>query len=165
MWGTWVPVNTPLMKASVTVTFITNFDGQRRRTTTKSRDLNPQLDEKLEFVVHDKDSMASEMLEVNLYNDKKTGKRSTFREDIWKHIRGELGLKVCYVEEDPLATEAAGKEKKEDKEKPPESAQDGKKKEYKAPEEKKEEEKKEDENKPKEDAKEGCRLSSPPSRT
>ncbi|KAJ1393258.1 Phosphoribosyltransferase C-terminal [Sesbania bispinosa] len=160
---------------------IVDFDGQRRRTTTKSRDLNPQWDEKLEFVVHDKESMASEMLEVNLYNDKKTGKRSTFlgkvkisgstfvksgseeivyypleKRSVFSQIKGELGLKVCYVEEDPPATEAAGEEKKEDKaeEKPPENAQDGEKKEDKAPEEKKEEEKKEDENKPKEEAKE-----------
>ncbi|KAJ1408372.1 C2 domain superfamily [Sesbania bispinosa] len=95
--------------------------------------------------------MASEMLEVNLYNDKKTGKRSTFlgkvkisgsmfvksgsketvyypleKRSVFSQINGELGLKFCYVEEDPPTTEAAGEEKKEDKagEKPPENAQD-----------------------------------------
>ncbi|PPS00826.1 hypothetical protein GOBAR_AA19829 [Gossypium barbadense] len=57
---------------------IVDFDGQRRRTKTKFRDLNPVWDEKLEFLVHDIESMAAEMLEINLYNDKKMGKRSTF---------------------------------------------------------------------------------------
>ncbi|XP_061355744.1 multiple C2 domain and transmembrane region protein 14 [Gastrolobium bilobum] len=162
---------------------IVDFDGQRRRTKTKSRDLNPQWDERLEFMVHDKDSMASETLEVNLYNDKKTGKRSTFlgkvkvsgstfvkcgseaivyypleKRSVFSQIKGELGLKVCYVDEDPPATEAAGEQKTEAppppaEEKPPENSKDGEKKEDKV-EEKKEEEKKDDENKPKEESKE-----------
>ncbi|MBA0820257.1 hypothetical protein Gohar_022365, partial [Gossypium harknessii] len=57
---------------------IVDFAGQRRRTKTKFRDLNPVWDEKLEFLVHDIGSMASEILEINLYNDKKIGKRSNF---------------------------------------------------------------------------------------
>ncbi|XP_057445846.1 multiple C2 domain and transmembrane region protein 14 [Lotus japonicus] len=162
---------------------IVDFDSQRRRTTTKSRDLNPQWNEKLEFMVHDKESMPSETLEVNLYNDKKAGKRSTFlgkvkisgstfsksgseeivyypleKRSVFSQIKGELGLKVCFVDNDPppATTEAAGEEKKEEKaeEKPPENKQDGEKKEDKAEEGKKEEEKKEDDNKPKEDSKE-----------
>ncbi|KAI5316840.1 hypothetical protein L3X38_036547 [Prunus dulcis] len=78
---------------------IVDFDGQRRRTKTKQRDLNPEWDEKLEFLVHDNDSMASEILEINLYNDKKTGKRNTFprqSQDPRKHLcqnwRRGLGL-------------------------------------------------------------------------
>ena len=161
---------------------IVDFDGQRRRTKTKSRDLNPQWDERLEFIVHDKDSMASEMLEVNLYNDKKTGKRSTFlgkvkisgstfaksgseaivyypleKRSVFSQIKGELGIKVCYVDDDPpSAAEAAGEQKAEAapppaEEKPPESAKDEEKREDKV-EEKKEEEKKE-ENKPSEEEK------------
>ncbi|KAK7271125.1 hypothetical protein RJT34_26764 [Clitoria ternatea] len=158
---------------------IVDFDGQRRRTTTKTRDLNPQWDEKLEFIVHDKDSMASETLEVNLYNDKKTGKRSTFlgkvkisgstfvksgseaivyypleKRSVFSQIKGELGLKVWYVDEDPPETENAGEKKEESapvtEEKPPENSPDGERKEDKV-EEKKEEEKKEEENKPKEE--------------
>ncbi|XP_027359492.1 FT-interacting protein 7 [Abrus precatorius] len=161
---------------------IVDFDGQRRRTKTKSRDLNPQWDERLEFMVHDKDSMASETLEVNLYNDKKSGKRSTFlgkvkisgstfvkcgseaivyypleKRSVFSQIKGELGLKVWYVEEDPPETENASDQKAESapaaEEKPPENSQDGEKKEDKV-EEKKEEEKKEEENKPKEESKE-----------
>jgi hypothetical protein len=111
---------------------IVDFDGQRRRTKTKFRDLNPEWDEQLVFVVHDKDSMASEILEINLYNDKKNGKRSTFlgkvkiggstfvktgsealvyypleKRSVFSQIKGELGLKVYYVEEDPPTSDAA----------------------------------------------------------
>lgn len=161
---------------------IVDFDGQRRRTKTKSRDLSPQWDEKFEFVVLDKETMASETLEVNLYNDKRTGKRSTFlgkvkisgstfvksgseeivyypleKRSVFSQIKGEIGLKVCYVDEDPPVTEAAGDEKKEEKvkeeEKAPETAVVGEKKEENVA-EKKEEEKKVDENKPKEETKE-----------
>ncbi|WJX25442.1 hypothetical protein P8452_14480 [Trifolium repens] len=150
---------------------IVDFDGQRKRTKTKSRDLNPQWDEKLVFLVLDKESMVSETLEVNLYNDKKTtGKRSTFlgkvkvsgstfvkcgeeviiyypleKRSVFSQIKGELGLKVCYVDEVLPVTESAGDDKKEEKaekveEKPP-----------KKEEEKKEETKQEENQKPKEE--------------
>ncbi|CAJ1947722.1 unnamed protein product [Sphenostylis stenocarpa] len=159
---------------------IVDFDGQRRRTNTKSRDLNPQWDERLEFIVHDKDSMASETLEVNLYNDKKTGKRSTFlgkvkisgstfvksgsetvvyypleKRSVFSQIKGELGLKVWYVEDDPPETDNAGDQKAMSAppaEEKPLGISEGEKKEDNAK-EKKEEEKKEDENKPKEEEK------------
>nr|GMD82802.1 protein QUIRKY [Ipomoea batatas] len=42
---------------------LVGFDGHRRRTTTKFWDLNLQWDERLEFLVHDSESMASKMLE------------------------------------------------------------------------------------------------------
>ncbi|XP_047179408.1 protein QUIRKY-like [Vigna umbellata] len=151
---------------------IVDFDGQRRRTNTKSRDLNPQWDETLEFIVHDKDSMASEILEVNLYNDKKTGKRSTFlgkvklsgstfvksgsetvayypleKRSVFSQIKGELGLKVWYVD-DPPETENTGEQKAESappaEEKPPENLE-GEIKEDEP------EKNKPDENKPKEE--------------
>lgn len=50
---------------------IVDFDGQRRRTKTRPRDLNPQWDERLEFLVHEPGVMASETLEVNVYHDDK----------------------------------------------------------------------------------------------
>ncbi|KAM3357386.1 FT-interacting protein 7 [Capsicum galapagoense] len=104
---------------------IVDFDGQRRRTKTKFRDLNPQWDERLEFLVHDVDSMANETLELNVYNDKKTGKRSHFlgkvkisgstfscagseslvyypleKRSVFSQIKGEIGLKIWYVDEE-----------------------------------------------------------------
>ncbi|CAN4113966.1 unnamed protein product [Withania somnifera] len=103
---------------------IVDFDGQRRRTKTKFRDLNPKWDERLEFLVHDVDSMANEILELNVYNDKKTGKRSHFlgkvkisgstfvsvgseilvyypleKRSVFSQIKGEIGLKIWYVDE------------------------------------------------------------------
>ncbi|CAL9197945.1 unnamed protein product, partial [Musa hybrid cultivar] len=116
-----------------------DFDGQRRRTKTRLRDLNPQWDEKLEFLVHDPESMAAETLELNVYNDKKTGKRNTFlgkvkisgtsfakagsealiyypleKRSVFSQVKGELGLRVSYIDEapPPAADEAPATEAK-----------------------------------------------------
>ncbi|XP_010558695.1 PREDICTED: protein QUIRKY isoform X2 [Tarenaya hassleriana] len=166
---------------------IVDFDGQRRRTKTKFRDLNPQWDEKLEFLVHDLESMAEEILEINLYNDKKTGKRSTFlgkvkiagnafakigsetlvyypleKRSVFSQIKGEIGLKVYYVDESPPPPPEAEQKPEaaapdgaaSGEEKPPENpkTEEEKKEAESKTEEKKEEEKKEEE-KPKEEPK------------
>ncbi|KAF3777691.1 QUIRKY protein [Nymphaea thermarum] len=105
---------------------VADFDGQRRRTQTKFRDLNPTWDETLEFVVTDPASMAAEDLEVEVYNDKKTGngRKNHFlgrvripgsqfvekgkealvyfpleRKSLFSAIKGELGLRIYYVDE------------------------------------------------------------------
>ncbi|KAK1393636.1 FT-interacting protein 7 [Heracleum sosnowskyi] len=132
---------------------VVDFDGQRRRTQTKSRDLNPQWDEKLEFLVHDVASMPSQVLQIIVYNDKMSGKRSTFlgkvkisgttfpktgsetlvyypleKRSVFSQIKGEIGLKVWFVDEEPVppppptegdkkveaATETKAEEKKPD---------------------------------------------------
>nr|XP_004228591.1 protein QUIRKY [Solanum lycopersicum] len=118
---------------------IVDFDGQRRRTKTKFRDLNPQWDERLEFLVHDVDSMASETLELNVYNDKKIGKRSNFlgkvkisgstfvgvgfeslvyypleKRSVFSQIKGEIGLKIWFVDEETPPPPTATEEKKEE---------------------------------------------------
>ncbi|KAJ6379815.1 hypothetical protein OIU76_016465 [Salix suchowensis] len=123
-----------------------DFDGQRRRTKTKFRDLNPEWDEKLEFLVHDTESMATEILEISLYNDKKTG---------------ELGLKVYYIDEDPPAPPAEQKPEA----KAPETEENKPAQEAKPEDEKKEEEKKKEEPKTesnKEEKKEEEKPSPPP---
>lgn len=118
---------------------IVDFDGQRRRTTTKLRDLNPQWNEKLEFLVNDPESMAAETVEVTVYNDKKMGKRTTFlgkvkisggtlvkggsggeeivlvyypleKRSVFSQIKGEIGLKVWY--EDEISPKPVEKEEK-----------------------------------------------------
>ncbi|KAL6539700.1 Multiple C2 domain and transmembrane region protein 14 [Orobanche hederae] len=155
---------------------IVDFDGQRRRTRTILRDLNPQWDEKLEFSVHDADSMAEETLELNVYNDKKAGKRSTFlgkvkisgstfvksgddvplvyypleKRSVFSQIKGEIGLKVWYIDEEPPPapapekTDAPAPTASENK--PPEEKPSEKEEEKKEP-EAKEDEKKEEEKK------------------
>ncbi|KAH6828631.1 C2 calcium/lipid-binding plant phosphoribosyltransferase family protein [Perilla frutescens var. hirtella] len=152
---------------------IVDFDGQRRRTKTIFRDLNPQWDEKLEFLVHENDSMAAETLELNVYNDKKTGKRSTFlgkvkisgstfvkagddvplvyypleKRSVFSQIKGEIGLKVSYFDEElppaPAPEKSDAPPPAAAEEKPVEEEKKEEKKEEKpAEEEKKEEEKK-----------------------
>ncbi|GMP98235.1 hypothetical protein CsSME_00046203 [Camellia sinensis var. sinensis] len=142
---------------------IVDFDGQRRRTKTKFRDLNPEWDEKLEFLVNEVDSMATEILELNVYNDKKTGKRSIFlgkvkiagstfvksgsetlvyypleKRSVFSQIKGEIGLKVWYVDENPDPAESPPEtEQKSDTPAPPAAEENPPEKE----EEKKEEEK------------------------
>ncbi|EEF36660.1 conserved hypothetical protein [Ricinus communis] len=163
---------------------IVDYDGQRRRTKTKFRDLNPEWEEKLEFLVHDTDSMANEILEINLYNDKKAGKRSTFlgkvkiagsgfvklgsetliyypleKRSVFSQIKGEIGLKVYYIDEDPPAEqkpEAAAAAPPAAEEKPPEST------EAKPEEEKKEEKAEEKKEEVKEDKKEEEKPNPPP---
>ncbi|KAK9278010.1 hypothetical protein L1049_027567 [Liquidambar formosana] len=55
---------------------IADFDGQKRRTSTKFRDLNPSWNEQLEFIVSDPGSMEFEELEIEVYNDKRMGNAS-----------------------------------------------------------------------------------------
>nr|XP_043607827.1 FT-interacting protein 7 [Erigeron canadensis] len=132
---------------------IVDFDGQRRRTKTISRDLNPQWDEKIEFLVHDVASMGTEILELNVYNDnKKTGKRSTFlgkvkiagnvfpvsgsealvyypleKRSVFSQIKGEIGLKICYVDEEVAPAPASEEQKPEAAETPPAAPEEEKK--------------------------------------
>lgn len=87
------------------------------------RDLNLQWDEKFEFFVYDFDFMDNKVLEFNIYNDKKIGKRNIFfgkvkmfgfgfvkfgleilvyylleKCSVFLQIKGEIGFKVWYEE-------------------------------------------------------------------
>ncbi|WVZ59962.1 hypothetical protein U9M48_010042 [Paspalum notatum var. saurae] len=136
---------------------VVDFDGQRRRTATRPRDLNPQWGERLEFLVHDPDAMASDTLELNLYNDKKaigatgSGRRGgTFlgkvkvagasfakagdealvyypleKRSVFSQIKGEIGLKIWFVDDPPPTPAAPTPEEK--------GAAEADKKEEKAP--------------------------------
>nr|CAD1824227.1 unnamed protein product [Ananas comosus var. bracteatus] len=50
---------------------VVDFDGQRKRTPTAPRDLNPQWHHRLEFVVSEPAAMDAEELDVELYHDRR----------------------------------------------------------------------------------------------
>ncbi|KAL6140512.1 hypothetical protein ACLB2K_058811 [Fragaria x ananassa] len=56
---------------------VADFDGQRKRTATKYKDLNPVWNEPLEFVVSDPNNMDYEELEIEVLNDKRYGNSGT----------------------------------------------------------------------------------------
>ncbi|KAM7272921.1 hypothetical protein ACFE04_027585 [Oxalis oulophora] len=107
---------------------IVDFDGQKKRTSTKFRDLNPEWSELLEFTVSDPENMDYEELEIEVYNDKKygngTGKKNHFlgrvklygsqfskrgeegliylpleKRSVFSWVRGEIGLRISYYDD------------------------------------------------------------------
>nr|GMC52660.1 protein QUIRKY [Ipomoea batatas] len=107
---------------------VVDFDGQKRRTSTVCRNLNPVWNEVLEFVVSDPKTMEFEELEIDVYNDKKlsngNARKNQFlgrvkvygtqfarrgeegliyfqleKRSVFSWVRGELGLKIYYYDE------------------------------------------------------------------
>ncbi|ERN03792.1 protein QUIRKY [Amborella trichopoda] len=127
---------------------VVDFDGQRKRTKTVFRDLNPSWHEKLEFDVTDPETVAYEDLEAEVYNDKRTGngRKSHFlgrvrlnagqfprkgnealvyfpleKKSFLSWIRGALGLRIYYTDEPENPVPAPEDEKSPENEtKPPE---------------------------------------------
>ncbi|KAL0535463.1 hypothetical protein IC582_029793 [Cucumis melo] len=107
---------------------VADFDGQRKRTATKFRELNPVWNEPLEFIVSDPDNMDYEELDIEVFNDKRygngSGRKNHFlgrvklygsqfakrgdeglvyyqleKKSVFSWIRGEIGLRICYYDE------------------------------------------------------------------
>ncbi|KAL1373321.1 protein QUIRKY [Arachis hypogaea] len=107
---------------------VADFDGQRKRTTTRFKELNPVWNEPMEFIVSDPENMEFEELEVEVYNDRKfgnaSGKKNHFlgrvklygtqfarrgeeglvyftleKKSVFSWVRGEIGLKIYYYDE------------------------------------------------------------------
>ncbi|KAF5735160.1 hypothetical protein HS088_TW15G00660 [Tripterygium wilfordii] len=105
---------------------VIDFYGQRRRTQTAVRDLNPSWNEVLEFNVGKPSNVFDDMLELDVYHDKNYGptRRNNFlgrirlssrqfvrkgeealiyytleRKSLLSWIQGEIGLKIYYAAE------------------------------------------------------------------
>lgn len=107
---------------------VVDFDGQKKRTSTVSRNLNPVWNESLEFIVSDPKTMEFEQLEIEVFNDKKmshgNARKNHFlgrvklygtqfakrgdegliyfeleKKSVFSWIRGELGVRIYYYDE------------------------------------------------------------------
>lgn len=108
---------------------VVDFDGQRKRTSTKYRELNPTWDESLDFFVSDPNTMDYEELNVEVYHDKKmsppgAARKNNFlgrvkiygsqfsrrgeeglvyfpleKKSVFSWIRGEIGLRIYYFDD------------------------------------------------------------------
>ncbi|KAI4336037.1 hypothetical protein L6164_014613 [Bauhinia variegata] len=107
---------------------VAEFDGQRKRTSTRYKELNPVWNEALDFIVSDPENMEFEELEIEVYNDKKfgngSGRKNHFlgrvklygtqfaqrgeeglvyftleKKRVFSWITGEIGLKIYYFDE------------------------------------------------------------------
>lgn len=100
-----------------------NFDGQRQRTQTKSRDLNPAWNETLVFNVEDPRNLPFSTIEVTVYNDRDHNHHKNFlgrvrisgisvplseteasvqrypldKRGLFSNIRGDIALKIYAV--------------------------------------------------------------------
>ncbi|KAK4776561.1 hypothetical protein SAY86_005249 [Trapa natans] len=104
-----------------------HYKGQRRRTQTAIRDLNPKWGEMMKFNVGKPSEIFSDVLEVSIYHDKNVGptRRNNFlgrisigssqfvkkgeealiyyplqKKDFLSWVRGEIGLKIYYADEE-----------------------------------------------------------------
>ena len=113
---------------------VIDFDGQRKRTQTVHRQLNPTWNEVLEFKVNGSSNMAGELLEVDVLHDRKAGpsRRNNFlgrvridsrhfvrkgeealeyfpleKKSFFSWVRGDIGLRIYYVQEPEMVPEPA----------------------------------------------------------
>lgn len=103
------------------------FAHQRFRTVTKDKDLSPVWNEKFSFTVPDPTNLSHETVDVNIYHENKVAHTRNFmgrvriygssivregeavvqhfpleKRGIFSHIKGDIALKVYYVEENGL---------------------------------------------------------------
>ncbi|XP_071713807.1 protein QUIRKY [Rutidosis leptorrhynchoides] len=107
---------------------VADFDGQKKRTSTITRSLNPVWNESLEFIVSDPNTMEYEVLEIEVFNDKRmsngSARKNHFlgrvklygsqfarkgdegliyfqleKKSVFSWIRGEIGLRIYYYDD------------------------------------------------------------------
>ncbi|CAI0384739.1 unnamed protein product [Linum tenue] len=131
---------------------VIDFYGQRKRTQTAPRDLNPTWNETLDFNVGKPSNVFDDMLELDVYHDRTYGptRRSNFlgrirlsctqfvrkgeealiyytleKKQLFSWVQGEIGLRIYYQDDvaaDPAAEPAKEEDKKEE-ESPPTPAE------------------------------------------
>ncbi|CAM6022599.1 unnamed protein product [Sphagnum balticum] len=118
---------------------VLDYDGQRKRTKVKSKDLDPNWNEKFEFLVPE-DSMLPGDLEITIQNERNsgTGRRSSFlgrvvvsmsnipnqpepvkwyplqKRGLFSHIKGDLGLRAWITVDKPSKAKDDKRESKKD---------------------------------------------------
>ncbi|CAK9229574.1 unnamed protein product [Sphagnum troendelagicum] len=118
---------------------VLDYDGQRKRTKVKTKDLDPNWNEKFEFLVPE-DSMLPGDLEITIQNERNsgTGRRSSFlgrvvvpmsnipnqpepvkwyplqKRGLFSHIKGDLGLRAWITVDKPSKAKDDKKENKKD---------------------------------------------------
>lgn len=129
---------------------VIDYYGQRRKTHTAIRDLNPTWNEVLEFNVGTPSDVFTDMLELDVLHDKNYGptRRHNFlgrlrlsstqfvmkgeealiyypleRKHLFSLIQGEIGLKIFYVDEAPPPPPKVEEKKEEVKTEPPPPAE------------------------------------------
>lgn len=100
-----------------------DFDDQRQRTQTKTKDLNPQWNEKLVFTIKNPTDLENHTISVYLYNDQRQGHHKNFlgrvkisgasipfsdseasvqrypldKRGLFSHIKGDIALRIYAV--------------------------------------------------------------------
>nr|XP_043614322.1 LOW QUALITY PROTEIN: protein QUIRKY [Erigeron canadensis] len=133
---------------------VADFDGQKKRTSTVSRSLNPVWNETLEFVVADPNTMEYEELEIEVFNDKRlsngSARKNHFlgrvkiygsqfarkgdegliyfqleKKSVFSWIRGEIGLRIYYYDDVDIAGGQDPNNPNNENAQPPPSEKDG----------------------------------------
>eukprot|EP00252_Welwitschia_mirabilis_P012246 TRINITY_DN271_c0_g2_i1.p1 TRINITY_DN271_c0_g2~~TRINITY_DN271_c0_g2_i1.p1 ORF type:complete len:973 (+),score=154.53 TRINITY_DN271_c0_g2_i1:315-3233(+) len=109
-----------------------DYGNQRFRTPTKDKDLSPMWNEKLSFVVADPSNLPLETLDVYVYHENRSANSRNFlgrvriygssipreaeavvqqypleKRGIFSHIRGDISLRIYYIEDNGAAAAAA----------------------------------------------------------
>ncbi|XP_077248722.1 FT-interacting protein 3-like [Tasmannia lanceolata] len=107
-----------------------DFEGQKHRTQTKTKDLSPVWNEKFSFNVTDPNNLPNQTVDVVVYNDRKGGHHKNFlgrvrisgisiplsefeasvqrfpldKRGLFSHISGDIGLKLYAVHDSSFVT-------------------------------------------------------------
>ncbi|TQD91951.1 hypothetical protein C1H46_022467 [Malus baccata] len=102
-----------------------NFEGERQRTQTKPKDLNPNWNEKLVFNINDRSHLPHKTVDIVVYNDKQTGHHTNFlgrvrisgvsvpfsesqatiqrypldKRGLFSHVKGDIALRIYAIQD------------------------------------------------------------------